>query len=159
MKEQYGRLIMVTDTIPTLRTLSRLHRLEFTLELKRSMPAPKFVVCSSKKEIRSGAIRDKKMWDWQQKYVSLSRTHSAPFSFFFFVLHPLSATISSLPILSQFNYIVHSPLYVRTVHKSLTSQLRVPPGILVVSRHLLSRPFQPRVLFKAMCFISLTIHQ
>lgn len=158
MKEQYGRLIMVTDTIPTLRTLSRLHRLEFTLELKRSMPAPKFVVCSSKKEIRSGAIRDKKMWHRQQKYVSLSHT-LCPISFFFCVLHPLSATISSLPILSLFNYIVHSPLYVRTVHKSLTSQLRVPPGIWVVSRHLLSRPFQPRVLFKAMCFISLTIHR
>lgn len=83
MKEQYGRLIMVTDTIPTLRTLSRLHRLEFTLELKRSMPAPKFVVCSSKKEIRSGAIQDKKCGT-DSRNMSLSRTHSAPFFFFFF---------------------------------------------------------------------------
>lgn len=35
MKELYGRLIMVTNTIPTLRTLSRLYSLEFTLVLKR----------------------------------------------------------------------------------------------------------------------------
>lgn len=155
MKEQYGRLIMVTDTIPTLRTLSRLHRLEFTLELKRSMP-PKFVVCSSTKEIRSGSnLRQKNVGLTAE--ICLSLAHTLPH--FLFVLHPLSATISSLPILSLFNYIVHSPLYVWTVHKSLTSQPRVPPGIWVVSRHLLSRPFQPRVLFKAMCFISLTIHQ
>lgn len=119
MKEQYGRLIMVTDTIPTLRTLSRLHRLEFTLELKRSMPAPKFVVCSSKKEIRSGAIRDKRCWT-NSRNMSLSHTLCP---IFFFLLHLLPATISSLPILSLFNYIVHSPLYVRTVHKSLTSPL------------------------------------
>lgn len=82
MKEQYGGLIMVTDTIPTLRTLSRLHRLEFTLELKRSMPAPKFVVCSSKREIRSGAIRDKKCGT-DSRNMSLSRAPSAPFFFFF----------------------------------------------------------------------------
>lgn len=51
MTEQYGRLIMVTDTIPTLRTLSRLHRfLEFTLELKRSYARPWKSVHSRKKE-------------------------------------------------------------------------------------------------------------
>lgn len=68
MKELYGRLIMVTDTIPTLRTLSRLYSLEFTLVLKRQNviiphPAPKFVVCSSKRRLSREPIQDKKKCD------------------------------------------------------------------------------------------------
>lgn len=64
MKGLYSRLIMVTDTIPTLRTL--IGFTVYTRVLKRqnaTIAAPKFVVSSPEKRSRQEPIRDKSKCD------------------------------------------------------------------------------------------------
>lgn len=116
MKELYGRLIMVTDTIPTLRTLSRFYSLEFTLVLNRQnviipplFPAPKFVVCSSKRRLSREPIQDK-ISVTESRNMSLLSLFLSLFYHIYLLLNPfLCVTISVLSALSSFNYVVHSP--------------------------------------------------
>lgn len=120
MKDLYCRLIMVTDTIPTLRTLSRLYSLEFTLVLKRQNviiphPAPKFMVCSSKRRLIKNQFKTKKslsFFFFRSHYTTLTSCS------FLFSLQQFLFCQSCLLLITLF--IPALPPLVGKVQKSLT---------------------------------------
>lgn len=164
MKDLYCRLIMVTDTIPTLRTLSRLYSLEFTLVLKRQNviiphPAPKFMVCSSKRRLIKNQFKTKKSLSFF--FFSLSL-----YDINFMLIPFLSATISFPSILSPFNYVVHShsPSFGEKSAEVFDMSSFSRPCFLCLSQEAelfpgewTSWPPLPRVLCTAMCSITVAV--
>ena len=110
MKEQYGRLIMVTDTIPTLRTLSRLYSLEFTLVLKRQNvitppPHPHPEICGllihEKIKSRTNS-RQKKVWLIAEICLFLSLSLSLSLSLCPLSLYPIYLVLIPFSLCNNF---------------------------------------------------------